>query len=409
MIPHLFRSLIFPFPSSVHRASRLLHSTYIHPYVESMRFIARIPRLDAARIGPSLQFIIFALPRMVYLRSLAINFDCPAELYEYIRDSKQIKQLVWTRLASNVNNPEQAQCRLEAITFSAVRNSYIPAGLIIESASTLKSLSVDSQEYLYTLWGLTRTRPFSNLISFTFSGLNAVVEPHIIRDILELCPSLTTLHLVSTLHNHFLLSPGALPRLNTLNAGPNGFVLRFVEGRPVRRLFANPITLTSFNSWGHLLQNCSFSLLHVWIEYTFANSFFTNLNRALIHCEDLAVHVQIGSTVRHFLSFTILISHLTPIQPSDVALTTLITWLAAPNLVDFSLTVVVTAGRSWEIGSQPPFRMWLGDVCGGSPNLQQLTVKYCRGLQTEGNFHARRLSDGEWVVRAQLERILLRT
>jgi len=301
-IPHLFRSLVFPFPSNLRRAFRLLHSSYIHPYVESMNLTARTSKLDAMKTGSSIQVIILALLKMVHVQRLAIDFACPAELYEYIRNSKQIKQLIWTRLSSNAINSGQAQCQLEAIEFSAVRRkSYIPARLIMKSASTLKSLSVHSREYLYTLWGYTQARIFSSLTSFTFSSMDEDIAPRILRDILELCPSIIALHLPTPLQYAFLLSPDALPKLNTLNAGPNGFLLRILEGRPVRRLFANPRTVFSFPSERQLLRNSSFSLLHVRIEHSCAEEFFSDVNRTLIYCEDLALHVWIGGqTVRQF-------------------------------------------------------------------------------------------------------------
>lgn len=105
-------------------------------------------------------------------------------------------------------------------------------------------------------------------------------------------------------------------------------------------------------------------------------------------------------------SFTVSISHLTPIpiQPSDVAVTTLVTWLTAPGLVNLSLTIRTTGKYLEEVLSmvelQRHFEIRLRDACGGSPNLQQLTVEYC--MQTECGFHARRLGEGEWVVRSSL-------
>jgi hypothetical protein len=401
-IPHLFRSLVFPFPSSLRRAFRLLHSTHIHPYVESMNLTTKAPKLDAMKRGSSLRVIIIALLKMVHLHRLAIDFPCPAELYEYIHNSKQIKQLLWTRLASKVNPSGRTQCRLEAIEFSDVRRKYsIPAGLILASASTLKSLSVHSREYIYTLWGFIQTRPFSNLTSFTFSSTDEDIAPHTLQDILELCPSITALHLPTPLVYTISLSPDALPKLNTLNAGPNEFVLGFLEGRPVRRLFARFLTLFVFSS-RHRLQNCSFSLLHVEIEYDYAEEFLSDVNRTLIYCEDLVLNVWIRGQVRHFLTSTASVSHLTPIQPSDVVVTTLITLLTAPSLVDLSLTILAEGKHAWDVLDmvelQRHFEIRLRDVCGRSPNLQQLEVEYRLYSQTERGFHARRLSDGEWVV-----------
>jgi len=315
-IRHLFRSLVFPFPSNLRRAFRLLHSTYIHPYVRSMNLTASTTKLDAMKTGSSIRVITLALLKMVQLRRLAIDFACPAGLYEYIRNSKQIKQLIWTTLSSRPNNPGQAQCQLEAIEFSAVRGKcYIPAGLIVNSASTLKSLSVHSGEYLPILCGYAQAHLFSDLTSFTFSGMEENIEPRTSRDILELCPSIIALHLPTPLEHAFLLSPVALPKLHTLDAGPNGFALRFLEGRPVRRLFAHPPTSFSDPSEREPLRNCLFSLLHVRIAFTHVKEFFIDVNRTLIYCEDLALRVSIDRlrmlTVRHFLTFTISISHLT--------------------------------------------------------------------------------------------------
>ncbi len=302
-IPNLFRSLVFPFPSSLRRAFRLLHSTYIHPYVGSMN-LTRTSGLEAMKPGSSLRVIILALLKMEHLQRLAIDFPCPAELYEFIRNSKQIKQLLWTKLVSKINSSGRPQCRLEAIEFSdAGRKCNIPTGLIVGSTSTLRSLSVHSREYIYALWGFTRARPFSNLTSFTFSSADKDIAPHTLRDILESSPSIIALHLPTPLQYPFLLSPDALPRLNTLNAGPSEFVLRFLEGRPVRRLFANTMSTFSFPNGRKRLQNCSFSLLHVEIEYNYAEEFFNDVNRTLIYCEDLALDVWIGGrTVRHSLS-----------------------------------------------------------------------------------------------------------
>jgi len=155
-IPHLFRSLVFQFPSSMRRAFRLLHSTYIHPYVESIK-LTTTSKLDAMKSGSSLQVIILALPKMVHLQRLAIDVACPADLYVYIHDSKQIKQLVFTKLASKTNNLGRAQCRLEALElFDMGRKELIPTGLIMQSASTLKSLSVHSRGYIYAFWGFTQ-------------------------------------------------------------------------------------------------------------------------------------------------------------------------------------------------------------------------------------------------------------
>jgi len=312
-IRHLFRSLIFPFPSNLRRAFHLLHSTHIHPYVESMNLTARTTKPDAMETGSSIRVIILALLKMVHLQRLAIDFACPAGLYEYIRNSKQIKQLIWTTTSSKVNSLGQAQCQLEAIEFSTVKNSYIPAALIVKSASTLKSLSVHSGEYLHILWGFTQARLFTNLTSFTFSGTEENIGPRTLRDILEFCPSIIALHLPTPLEYAFLLSPVALPKLYTLDAGPNAFALRFLEGRRVRRLFAHPPASFSDPSERRPLRNCSFSLLHVRIAFSHATEFFSDVNGTLIYCEDLALRVSIDIlAVRHFLTLTISISHLTP-------------------------------------------------------------------------------------------------
>ena len=299
-IPYLFRSLVFPFPSSLRRAFRLLHATYIHPYVGSMN-LTRSSKLDVMKPGSSLQVIILALLKMEHLQRLSIDFVCPIELYEFIRNSKQIKQLIWTKLASKANSQGRTQCRFESLEFSNVgRKCPIPMGLIIRSKSTLRSLSVHSREYIYSLWAVTQARPFTNLTSFTFSSVDENIAPHTLQDIFELCPSITALHLPTPLQYAFLLSPDALPKLNTLDAGPNTFVLVFLKGRPVRRLFANRISLS--DNARHCLQNCSFSLLHVEIEYNYAEEFFDDVNRTLIYCEDLALDVWIdGRTVRHYI------------------------------------------------------------------------------------------------------------
>jgi hypothetical protein len=107
-----------------------------------------------------------------------------------------------------------------------------------------------------------------------------------------------------------------------------------------------------------------------------------------------------------FSDFLVSISHLTPIQTSHGAVTTLITWLTAPSLVDLSLKI-------WDRGNylrevldmaelQRHFEIRLRNACGGSPNLQQLKVEYCLFMQTECGFHARRSRDGEWAVRSSL-------
>ena len=57
---------------------------------------------------------------------------------------------------------------------------------------------------------------------------------------------------------------------------------------------------------------------------------------------------------------------------------------------------------------QRHFEIQLRDACGGSPNLRQLTVEYCPSRQPERDFHARRLSEGEWVVRTHLGGVLRR-
>jgi len=405
-IPHLFRSLAFPFPSGLRRAFRLLHSTYIHPYVESMNLTARLSKLDVMKSGSSLRVLMLTLIKMEHLRRLAIDFPCPVELYEYIRDSKTLKQLLWTTIASKLNRQGRPRCRLEAIEFADMKKKgSVPAGLIIESALTLKSLSVHSSWYIYTIWAFAQATPFSNLTSFTFSSTDEDIAPHALQDILESCPSITTLRLSTPLAYPFSISPDALPRLKTFNVGPNAFLLRFLEGRPVRRLFANLIDHLSLPSELQHLQNCSFSLLHVEIDYSYAEEFINEVNRTLIYCEDLALTVWIdGRTVRLFLTFTLSISHLTPIQPSDVAVTTLVTWLTAPSLVDLTLTIRTRGNYVEEVLNMVElrchFEIRLRDACGGSPNLQQLTVEYCLSVHTEHGFHARRLSKGEWVVRS---------
>ena len=182
------------------------------------------------------------------------------------------------------------------------RGCHLPGGLIIKSASTLKSLSVHSSWYIRVLWVVVQTNPFCHLTSFTFSSMNGLVAPHLLRDILESCPSIVTLRLPTFLRYDVLLSPGALPKLNTLDAGQDGFVLDFLEGRPVRRLFASPVDRFSSLRVRPYLQNCSFSLRHVGINYSYTDEPFQDMNRTLIYCEDLALDVRIGScTVCHFL------------------------------------------------------------------------------------------------------------
>ena len=359
------------------------------------------------KLGSSLQVIILALLKMGRLQRLALDFPCPTELYEYIRDSQKLKQLTWTKLASKTNMTVRPQCRLEAIEFSDMgRKCHVPAGLMTDSVSTLKSLSVHSSWYIYILWAFIQTNQFSHLTSFTFSSMNERVAPHALRDILESCPSIITLRLPTPLQFDVLLSPDALPKLNTLDAGPNEFVLGFLEGRPVRRLFASPVDRFSLPRVRRYLQNSSFSLLHVEIEYSYAEEFFKDVNTTLIYCEDLVLQVRdvrIGScTVCHFITSTIPMSHLILVQPGDVAVTTLVTWLTAPSLVDLSLTIRMEVPNMVEL--QRHFEIRLRDVCEGSPNLRQLTVEYCPSTQTERSFHARRLSEGEWVVRSSLGR-----
>ena len=409
LIPYLFRSLVFPFPSSLRRAFHLLHSTYIHSYAESMNLTKRPPKLGSMKLGSSLRVIILALLKMEHLQRFALDFPCPKELYEYISDSQKLKQLTWTDLASKVNMMVPPRCRLEAIEFSDMgMKCEVPVGLIIESTPTLKTLSVHSSWYIYILLAFVHTCAFPNLASFTFSSMNGHVEPRPLQGILESCPSITTLHLPTPLQWVVFLSPGALPRLNTLDAGPNEFVLGFLEGRPVRRLFASPVDGFSLTHVRQYLQNCSFSLLHVEIEYSYAEEFFKAANRTLIYCEDLALDVRVGSrTVCHFITSTIPMSHLTLVQPGDVAVTTLVTWLTAPSLVDLSLTIRMESKDYVEevlnmVELQRDSEIRLRDVCGGSPNLQQMTVEYCLSTQTERGFHARRLNEGEWVVRSTL-------
>lgn len=297
-IPPLFRSLAFPFPSSLRRAFRLLHSTYIHPYIECMNLTKRPWSLGANNSASSLRVIILALHKMDHLQRLAIDFHCPPELYEYIHNSRNLKHLLWTSVTPKMSNQWGSLCRLEAIEFSdKAKDCFIPGRLILESALTLKSLSVHSLGYLHLLCALARFRPFSNLTSFTFSSTDEGTPLHYLQDILESCPSLIALHLPTPLN--LFLSPAALPKLNTLNAGPNEFVLEFVEGRPVRRLFANPAHHFSYPRARRPLQNCSFFLLHVHIEYSYAEEFFDDVNRTLIYCEDLALDVWMDTrTVR---------------------------------------------------------------------------------------------------------------
>lgn len=408
LIPRLFRSLAFPFPSSLRRAFHLLHSTYIHPYVESMNLIKRPWKLDAIKTASSLRVIILTLLKLNHLQRLAFDFPCPAELYEYIRDAKNLKQLLWTTIPSKQHRPGRSRCRFEALEFADMkRKCSVPTDLIIRSTSTLKSLSVHSSWYIYTLWAFARTTPFSNLTSFTFTSIDEDIAPHALKDILESCPSITALHLSTPLRYPFLISPDALSKLNTFNAGPNSFLLRILEGRPVRRFFANPVDDFSSHIERKYLQNSSFSLLHVEIAYSYAEEFFDDVNRSLIYCEDLAFTVWIDDrTVRHFLVFMVSISHLTPIQPSSVAVTTLVTWLTAPSLVDLSLTIrprgkYLVEGLNM-VELQRHFEIRLRDACGSSPNLRQLTVKYCLSTQTERGFLARRLGEGEWVVCSSL-------
>ena len=104
-------------------------------------------------------------------------------------------------------------------------------------------------------------------------------------------------------------------------------------------------------------------------------------------------------------------SHLTFVQLGNVAVTMLITWLTAPSLVDLSLTIRMKWKDYVEemqvpnmVELQRHFEIQLRDVRGGSPNLRQLTVMYCLSTQTERSFHARRLSEKEWVVRSPLGR-----
>jgi len=302
-IPYLLRSLIFPFPSSLRRAFHLLHSTYIHSYVEIMNLSKRPPKLGSMKLESSLQVIILALLKMEHLQRFALDFPCPTELYEYIRDSKKLKQLTWTKFASKTNMTVRPQCRLEAIEFSDMgRGSHVPGGLIIESASTIKSLSVHSSRDIPFLWAFVQTHPCAHLTSFTYSSMDEGVSPHLLLGILESCPSIITLRLPTFLRFDVLLSPSALPKLNTLDAGPNGFVLGFLEGRPVRRLFASPFDRFSSPRVRRYLQNCSFSLLHVGIDYSYAEELFQNVNRTLIYCEDLALDVRIRrGTVCHLL------------------------------------------------------------------------------------------------------------
>lgn len=308
LIPYLFRSLVFPFPSSLRRTFRLLHSTYIHPYVGSMN-LTRASKRGVMKPGSSLQVIILALLKMEHLQRLAIGFACPVELYEFIRNSKQIKHLLWTGLASKAKSQGRPQCQFESLEFSDLGD--IPMGLVLESTLTLKSLSVHSRHYIYSLCAINQVRPFSNLTSFTFSSEDEDIAPHVLRDILESCPAITALHFPTPLRYVFLLSAAALPKLNTLDAGPNALPLAFLEGRPVRRLFSSCMRTLALPSTRQSLQNCSFSLLHVEIEYDYAEEFFQDVNRTLVYCEDLALDVWIGWwTVRHCLTSSVSISRL---------------------------------------------------------------------------------------------------
>jgi len=238
------------------------------------------------------------------------------------------------------------------------------------------------------------------------------VSPHLLRDILESCPSLITLRLPTFLRFDVLLSPDALPKLNTLDAGQDGFVLCFLEGRPVRRSFASPVDRFSSLRVRRYLQNCSFSLRHVGIDYSYTDELFQDVNRTLIYCEDLALDVRIGSRmVCNFITSTIPMSHLTLVQPSNVAVTTSIARLTVPSLVDLSLTIRMK-GKDYIEEMQVPntvelqryFETQLRNARGGLPNLRQLTVVYCLTTQTERSFHAGRLREREWVVRSPLGR-----
>jgi len=110
--------------------------------------------------------------------------------------------------------------------------------------------------------------------------------------------------------------------------------------------------------------------------------------------------------VRHFLTFAVSISHLTLVKPGDRVVTTLIMWLTAPSLVDLSLTIRARSDYVWDALDMEElrghFEIRLRNACGGSPNLQQLKVEYRLNTRTEHGFHARRLRDGEWVVRSSL-------
>ena len=89
-------------------------------------------------------------------------------------------------------------------------------------------------------------------------------------------------------------------------------------------------------------------------------------------------------------------------------MTTLITWLTAPSLVDLSLTIRAKGDYFWDVLDmvqlQRHFETRLRDASGGSPNLQQLKVEYYPSTRTEHGFHARRLRDREWVVRSSFGR-----
>jgi hypothetical protein len=361
------------------------------------------------KLGSSLRIIIPALLKMEHIQRLALDFPCPAELYEYIRNSGNIKHLLWTKSASKVNSSRRSQCRLESVEFSYVgKKCSIPGVLMVASVSTLKSLSVHSRWCIYDLWAFTQACPLSNLTSFTFSSnTGQYISPHVFRGILESCPSLTALRLPTPIQYPFSLSPDALPKLDTLDTGPNQFLLVFLEGRPVRRLFTGPFPHLFAASERQPLQNCLFSLLHTDIDYHYAEMFFDDMNRTLIYCEDLALDVWVDEwTVDPFLLFSRDLSSDTHSQPSEAVVHNLIMWLIAPSLVDLLLTIRTRGEYSLEVRDMVElrrhFEIRLRHACEFSPNLQQLTVKYRPGTQIEQGFHARRLNEGEWVVRSSL-------
>ena len=110
-----------------------------------MDLTTRPSKLDAMKAGSSLRVIILALLKTEHLQRLALNFNCPAELYGYIYNSKKIKQLLWTKLASKMNGPGRSQCRLEAVEFSDIGKKYsIPDGIGSDSEVIIAGTSTTS-------------------------------------------------------------------------------------------------------------------------------------------------------------------------------------------------------------------------------------------------------------------------